>query len=448
MTAPRPITAELAAYATAASYDALPEDVRIEAMHAFLNWVGCTLGGSREEVTERAAKAAMATGGAAQATVLGQNARTDVVSAAFVNCVASSALAYDDTHLATVTHPTGPVAAPLLAHAETTPVDGRTFLAALAAGMEIQCRMSNVLLLPPAEANLSLYITGQTGPIGGAAALGRVMGFDDRQMRWAIGHAATQAAGFRATHGAMSGLVVPAFGARAAYFAAHLAAAELACKEDILESPSGFVSVFARNADLGRATDGLGQTHEILANTYKPYPCGIVIQPAIDACREVLAQAQGAEIVALRLEVHPLCLKLADRPDPKSVFEAQVSLHHWAAAVMLRGQAGIPEIRPETIFAPDIAAFRQRVTGVSSPALGREQARAEAELADGRVITAFVESARGSIARKMTPAELDEKFLAQARMVLDAGRAEALLRYLHGIAEVPDVGGGLAARIT
>jgi 3-dehydroquinate dehydratase-2 len=139
----RAITHEIAAYAAASHYAALPENIRIETKRAFLNWVGCALGGSGEALASSAIGAVLMTGGAEQATIIGRRRRTDVASAAFVNCASSSALAYDDTHLATVTHPTGPVAAALLAYAETTPVTGEEFLNALALGIEIECRQSN-----------------------------------------------------------------------------------------------------------------------------------------------------------------------------------------------------------------------------------------------------------------------------------------------------------------
>ncbi|WP_417209726.1 MmgE/PrpD family protein [Antarctobacter sp.] len=444
MTNPRPITAELARYAVQADYDALPGEVQVEAMRAFLNWIGCALGGSREDVALHAAQAVACTGGPAQATRIGHGMRTDMASAAFLNSVASNALAYDDTHLATVTHPSGPVAAPLFAHAETEPVSGKAFLAALALGIEVQCRLSNVLLLPPAEGNVALYITGQTGPIGGAVALGKVMGFDETRMGWAIGYGATQGAGIRATHGAMSALVVPGIASRAAMFAAHLAKAGLECMGDTLESPKGFFAVHARGASHDRAVERLGTYHEMLANTYKPYPAGIVVQPAIDACRDILEQAGGTEVVSLTLRVHPLTMTLADRRHPKDMFEAQVSLYHWAAAVILRGEWGVDVTRQAMISDAEIARFRERVVGVADPSLGRDQARAEAVLADGRRLTACVEAARGSMARKMTDAELDAKFLGQARTVLKGDRPEHLLALLRDLASVPDVAAAVA----
>lgn len=439
-----PITRDLAQWALDTGWSDLPPAIQAEAVDAFLNWVGCALGGSAEEVTAAAEAACLPAGGAPSASMLGRGRRTDVISAAFVNCVASSALAYDDTHIATVTHPTGPVAAVLLAHAETTPIRGQDLLAALAVGIEIQCRMSNVLLLPPSSANLSLYVTGITGPIGAAAALGRVMGFDLERMRWAIGHAATQAAGFRATHGAMSGLVVPAFGARAGAFSVHMAAAGLVCRDNVLEAPKGLVEVYSTGADLGHATRGLGEVWEMSANTYKPYPCGIVVQPAIDACREIASQMRlGDQVEKARLFVHPLAIGLADRVAPKDQFEAQISLQHWAACVFLRGTFGIAEMRQAVIDDPAIAALRRCIDGVADGRLGRDQARAEVTLQDGRILTAMVEASRGSMSRKMTRQELDDKFLTQARVVLRDAYADGALDLLRTLPAELDVGRAL-----
>ena len=128
-----------------------------------------------------------------------------MASAAFVNCLSSTVLSFDDTHLATVTHPTGPVAAALFAFAEKRAVSGEDFFTALALGIEIECRMSNVLLLPPARENLGLFVTGITGPIGAAAALGRLLQLDERRMSAAIGLAAAQAAGIRGRTGRWHG---------------------------------------------------------------------------------------------------------------------------------------------------------------------------------------------------------------------------------------------------
>ena len=114
-----------------------------------------------------------------------------------------------------------------------------------------------MLLLPPAKANMSLYVTGLTGPIGAAIALGRVMGFDGSGC---AGHRTRGDAG-RGVSGdprldggdRRPGLRRPGRGA-----AAQLAASGIDCSEDSLEAAKGFVDIFAEGADPGAAVEGLG----------------------------------------------------------------------------------------------------------------------------------------------------------------------------------------------
>ncbi|EJJ29479.1 MmgE/PrpD family protein [Rhizobium sp. CF142] len=443
----RPITRELATYAVNSSWQTLPDAIRREAHRAFLNWFGCSLGGSGEDLVERAFNAVALTAGHEQASIIGRRVRVDVASATFLNCLSSSALAYDDTHLATVTHPTGPVAAALFALAQTMPVSGAQLLHALVVGIELQCRMSNVLLLPPAKENLSLYSTGLTGPIGVAAAVGRILGLDEQRMCWAIGHAATQAAGFRATHGAMSGLVVPAFAARAGLFAANLAAAGVECVTDALEAPRGYVEVHSAGANIDLAVDGLGERFELSAVAYKPYPCGIVVHPIVDACRTTLAEIGDSDdpVKQIELTVSPTAIALADRRHPKDGLEAMISLHHWAAAVFTRGTAGICSLRQTEIDDPAMVDLRNRVSATADAAIGRDQARAEVRLSSGRSLSAFVEHARGSQFQPLSEEELDEKFMTQSGMVFDPGSSRRLLDCLRCLETEPDAGTAISA---
>ena len=116
--------------------------------------------------------------------------------AAFFNCLSSSSQAYDDTHLATIAHPTGVTAAGILAFAEARndrlKISGRDFLHALVLGIEVQCRMSRMLVEPPARSAVGLFMTGFTGAMGTATAVGKLMGLDEQRMMWALSLAATQ----------------------------------------------------------------------------------------------------------------------------------------------------------------------------------------------------------------------------------------------------------------
>jgi 2-methylcitrate dehydratase PrpD len=129
-----PVTRELARWIAVAREEP-PASVRKEGARTLLNWVAVTIGGSRHAAVEAAVAALAPFSGPPQATLLGRGERLDVMSAALVNGVASHVLDYDDTHLATVIHPGGPVASALLALAEHRGVGGRDFLRALVVGV-------------------------------------------------------------------------------------------------------------------------------------------------------------------------------------------------------------------------------------------------------------------------------------------------------------------------
>ena len=437
----RELTRELARFAVQSDFAGLPHHVQTEATRAFLNWLGCCFGGCREPAAKIAAATVTAAGGYPQASIIGHQPRTDVASAAFVNCISSSVQAFDDAHLATVTHPSSPVASALLAFSENTTVSGEEFLNALALGIEITCRLSNALLLPPAKFNLGFYVTGLSAPVGAAVAVGRLLKLDEQRMNWAIGLAASQSSGFRSTQGTMTAHFRSGHVSRGGVLAAELAARGFDSADDALEARKGFMDVFSAGADMNRATDGLGRHFELLSNTYKPYPCGIVIHPTIDACLEIRDQIRPhAGIAKVMLRVNPMALFLTDKREPRNRLELIVSIYHWTAAALVRGSAGLAESDQACIDDPAVAALRARVQATADAQIREDEAIVEVVHADGATNRSHVVNARGSLSRPMTDAELDAKFRAQVGVILSPEATEELLGQSRRLASAGDVG--------
>ena len=86
-----------------------------DAKRSLLNWVGCALGGSRHETMDRAIDALDEFSGERVAHLFGRSERFDPLHAALLNGMSSHVLDFDDTHLDTIIHPTGPVAPTLFA---------------------------------------------------------------------------------------------------------------------------------------------------------------------------------------------------------------------------------------------------------------------------------------------------------------------------------------------
>ena len=139
------VTKTLAQFVVDSRYDAIPEAVRHEARRSVLNWLGCAIGASRHEGIDIALAALRDFSGPAQATVLGRGDRLDIMHAALLNGISSHMFDFDDTHLKTVIHPSGPVASALLALAEYQPMSGADFLHAFILGVEVECRIGNAV---------------------------------------------------------------------------------------------------------------------------------------------------------------------------------------------------------------------------------------------------------------------------------------------------------------
>jgi 2-methylcitrate dehydratase PrpD len=194
------------------------------------------------------------------------------------------------------------------------------------------------------------------------------------------------------------------------------------------------------------AIAGLGETYEILSLSYKPYPCGIVIHPVIDACLDLVRRFRFApdEIEEIALAVPESAIQLTGRKDPTDRDKAGTSLYHWAASSLLYRTAGLAQGATECVRDPRVISLRDRIVAVADPALAPDAAHAEIRLRDGRILKAHVEHARGSAARPLTDDELSEKFLGQAESVLDRGAAQDLLARAWRLAEAEDVRSALA----
>jgi len=438
----RSITRELARYAHTSRYDALPPAVRREGVRAFVNWVGCAAGGSREGNVAHVLALFDEFNGARDSSVVGHAIKLDLLNAAFINTMSSAAVAFNDTHFATVAHPTSPVAGSLLALAERQAMSGVEFLHALILGVEIQCRVGNILFTPPAECNIGLSMAGLVGGIGAAVAAAHVMGLDETGIATAIGHAANQAAGLRESHTTMGSQFTPGHTARCGLMSALLAARGFTCSDTMIEGTKGFGVSFASNPNMEAAVEGLGKTFEISTLAYKPYPCGFVVHPVIDACLD-LARAHTfnpEDIARIELTVSPLAAKLADRAELTDRNQTLVSLQHWAAASVICKIAGLAQMDDVIVHDASVARLRRKVTLASATKFGAETASARIVMNDGRLFETHVEHCRGSVGRPLTDDELSEKTRAQCDLIYAPEKTRQLLEAAWRIEQSATVG--------
>ena len=180
-------TETLARFVTEARRNDIPLETRHEARRALLNWLGCALGGCRDETVERALQAVAPFIGPPGASLIGRSERADPLNAALVNALSSNILDYDDTHMPTVIHPTVPVAAAACAVAEHRGASGAAFLDAFILGVEVECRVGNAV--SPGHYAAGWHITSTCGVLGAAAARVRIVLKDGRTLDRYVPHA-------------------------------------------------------------------------------------------------------------------------------------------------------------------------------------------------------------------------------------------------------------------
>ncbi|MGZ5078251.1 MAG: MmgE/PrpD family protein [Usitatibacter sp.] len=421
-----PITQILAKFVATHPSRGWSDAVDHEAHRTFLNWVGCAVGAAKHESAEAALGAVRTLQPAPQASVLGRDDRVDMASAALVNGITSHTFDFDDTHLKTIIHPAGPVASALLALAEVTGASGRDVIDALVIGIDVSCRMGNCIY--PEHYDRGWHITGSTGMLGAAAGCARLMGLDETRTAMALGIAASQPIGMREQFGTMTKPFHPGAAARAGLTSALFASHGFTASPKALEAPRGYAQVVSTKCDWNEITDELGQRFEISFNTYKPFACGIVIHPTIDAATQLRAKGvKAAEVARVELRVNPLVLELTGKKEPRDGLQGKFSVYHGFAAGLIFGRAGEAEYADEIVRREDVTALRRKVVATVDDSIGEAAAEVTAVLEDGRRVRVFVEHAIGSLEKPMSDKDLESKFHLLADPVIGEARAAKLI---------------------
>jgi 2-methylcitrate dehydratase PrpD len=429
----------LASYVLTSRLEDIPSDVRHEARRAIVNYMGCAVGGSPHPAVDLAIRALAPYSGPPTAGILGRVERLDPLHASLMNGISSHVYDFDDTTPKNYSHPTSPVASALFAYASANTVSGRDFMEAFILGFEAESRVANAVY--PAHYDVGWHITGTSGVFGAATAIGKLLGLSVQQMVWTIGLAATQAAGLREMFGSMAKSFHPGRSAQNGYAAALLAQAGFTAGEYGIEGPRGFAAVQAATYDLTKITTELGTDFDLRANTYKPFPCGIVNHPTIDGCIQIHDEHRPApeSIRAVRLRVAPLVLDLCNQQNITRGLQGKFSVYHGAAVGLVRGKAGIPEYTDEAVNDAHVKRVRESTTAVGDSSITEDQAHVEVELMDGRKLTRFVEQSLGNLKRPLSDRQLDAKFRDQAVLALPPSQVGELNRLCWQIDELDDV---------
>ena len=406
----------------------LPPDVLEMARHCVLDWLGVTIAGAGEPLVLKLIEEAREQGGNPDCTLVWHGDRVSSAFAALINGSAADALDFSDTNFAMHGHSTPAVVATAFALAEARGASGLEFLAAIVAGIELECRVG--LLIIPRHLHKGFHPTGAIAPFGATAAAAHLLGLSDARVAHALGIAATQAAGLLASGGTMCKPFHSGKAAMNGLLAAKLAGRDFIARPDAIEAPEGFLATHASGMD----TDSLSASRGrglIMDTVFKIHAsCGLT-HSSIENLLQLKRDHRFApgDVRRVDLQVPAFCLGVCNIQEPVTDLQAKFSLRATAAMALLGDDTtDIAAYARQRITRPEAIQLRDRVQVQGREDLAGLTSVASIELADGRRLTVSNDVCRPCGDLALQGDVLTKKFQSLAGPVIGEASAEEVRR--------------------
>ena len=419
------LTRELAAYIHGVTYQSIPANVIQRAKEAVIDGIGVTLSGVNADCTRLIRQYISGLGLTGKATVIGRDETLPAEYAALANGVSAHALDYDDTQISTLpdrvygllTHPTTPVLSATIPVAEEVGASGRDTLTAFCTGVEIACKVAEAIR--PYHYQNGFHSTGTIGIFGAAAAAAKLHGMDADLIGQALGIAASKSAGIRVAFGTMTKPYHAGAAAQGGIVAAELARIGYRTAPEAMDGPWGYFQVAGSGVDPEAILGKLGNPYTFVdpGVSIKPYPCGSLSHPSMDAMLDlILAHDIKADDVAeVRIGTTSNVLAALRYPAPTDELEAKFSIPFCMGILLLERAGGIAQFTDEVVLRPEVQEMMSRVKpylheGLEAMGFQRIRSLIEVQLRDGTVLSKEASTSRGTPERPLSVEELAGKF--------------------------------------
>ena len=458
MTDPVRVTNAVVEFIGRTSSKDIPSEALTIAKRCIIDALGVMLAGSTQDASHILRASLRATDARTDATAFGlEPFRTGASTAALFNGTSGHALDWDDTQLATsadrifglLTHPTVPALAAALAVGERQKVSGQQFLEAFLTGFEVECKIAEAI--HPSHYTKGFHSSGTIGTFGAAAAAAKLLGLDADKIAHTLAIAASTAAGIRVNFGTMTKPLHVGRAAQNGVVAAELAANGFTGGKDALDPPWGFFQVFSHGDgfDPDRIVGKLGNPHTIVwpGVSIKPYPCGVLGHPTMDAMRRLVIDndVQPDQIRTIRVRAGSNILNPLRYAIATNELEAKFCPAFMVGAIALRRKAGIHEFNDAFVQSAPVQTMMRKVERVLDPAIeakGWEKIRStvEVDLTDDRTLVEHAdERYRGGPDLPFTREELHEKFSDCASLVLPESGVNETFSIVESLEDLSDI---------
>lgn len=393
------VTADLARLALAVP-GRCGDATRARARLCLLDCVAVTVAGSTAREVGALRDLAAAEGGKPVATLIGTGLRASPRQAALVNGTASHFHDYDDIHLDVPGHATAPVASALWGLAEAREATGRQVLHALAAGVEVACRLGRVL--QPGHYDAGWHASATLGALSSAAACAVLIGLPPERVEAAVCLAASMASGLRGAFGAAGKPFQIGHAAANGVLAAEMAERGFGTQPGMLERRDGFLAAYAPGAAPdavrliaeweGSAADGATGL-AIDRTAFKRHAACFLTHAAMDAARLVGHRMAGGgrlragAVRSLRVRGSADLCAVCDRPRLGTELDSKFSVQFAVAATLAGLDTAAPSLfeRPPSAHA-GLSDMMGRISVAPDPRMAHGEAELLLELEDGTVV--------------------------------------------------------------
>ncbi len=421
-------------FLTNCSLSNLPASTVHEAKRALLDTLGCMVAGLDTPLGQKLAKLTDRFADNKGATVIGVSRFVSNFFAAMCNGFMANANDADDGHRMSRLHAGGIIIPTVMAAAEEKDCGGGKLIEAIVVGYELGLRAGMASTVG------DIYYGSAFGStFGAAAAAGWILGLSNEQIVNAMGISEMHAPNSMLM-GWINSRKIPmikegmGWSAASGIMAAYLAG----------EGITGTLTIFSGREAVAKV-DRLGSEYEIERRYYKPGPACRWTHGPLQTLLSMLDEHQllADDVTHINIRTFDKAFQL-DNPEPTTIEDAQYSIPFVLGSVLLDGEFGPDQMRPEKLTDPIVLEQARKVSLEVEPEFNRVYpnqvlCRVSVKTKDGRVFSAKNRKIKGDWDLPLSDEQLKDKFAWLSRNRLTDRQVETVIDKVFSIDSLSSV---------
>ncbi len=426
-------TSQLAVFVASTAYESLSPQVIQKLKELLLDHIGVAASAAKmAESSKPFINAVVAFAGpqSGQSTVYATSHSFLPQYAALLNGAFAHSFDFDDTFAAGALHPGASLIPAAIAQAEALQVDSTRFLAGLAVGYEVICRIARAA--QDGSYERGFHSTGTAGIYGAIAAAANIKGLSTEIIEAAFGLAGSKAAGSMQflENGSWNKRLHPGFAAHDALLCIALAEAGVVGSAKPLEGKAGWFHSYSTKSNIGTVTEKLGVEWCFMSTALKPYPACRMTHTSIEMADSLAKQKPGVPVKSIAVRMHSICYNIVGIPEhrkirPANIVDAQFSNYIQTAIAWIHGSK-IGWSAYERIFDKDVQDLSAKVTVTQDDSVTPLGAQFHVIWDDGTEVGKVLDAPLGEASNPFSWDRIQEKYLGLAGPVYSQRANEIL----------------------